>query len=155
MPSASSVVLIIHLLAGRTTALSKELGYPCYAPYSETWRQSAGDAARRNILRYISFATTACTSYYIPALQDELTCSCPVLLVLAIATLIVRYKGHSGGLIQVLRRDGGLYYVALAGQCRNLRLDSLFDECNETTCIANRFGRALVDTPAIVPVRVT
>lgn len=41
---------------------------------------------------------------------------CPtVLLVVAIATFIVRYKGRSGRLVQVMRRDGGVYYIALAG----------------------------------------
>lgn len=40
-----------------------------------------------------------------------------VLFIIAIATLIVRYRGSYGQLVPVLRRDGGLLYIALAGPC--------------------------------------
>ncbi|KAJ3548141.1 hypothetical protein NMY22_g1375 [Coprinellus aureogranulatus] len=94
-------------------SLFKELGYPCYAP-------SAGQMAKRTIIplgvdirAYITFSTTA------------------VLFLLAGVALIVRYQGHNGRLVQVLRRDGGLYYIALAGI---------------------RFGLAITRTPAILAI---
>lgn len=43
-----------------------------------------------------------------------------VLLILAIITVTVRYKGHNGRLFEVIRRDGGLYYITLAGQPMSL-----------------------------------
>ncbi|KAJ3546852.1 hypothetical protein NMY22_g1886 [Coprinellus aureogranulatus] len=77
--------------------LDKELGYPCYLPSPEQWVKLTIAYIGHDIRFYITFATTA------------------VLLLLAGAALVVRYKGHKGHLVQVLRRDGGLYYIVLAG----------------------------------------
>lgn len=41
--------------------------------------------------------------------------SSTVLLALAFSAIVFRHRGHKGRLIQVLVRDGGLYYVALTG----------------------------------------
>lgn len=105
-------------LAGLTSALYEDLGYPCYTPYSEAWKGSASDDVRRNILRHISFATTAGMLNTVnigPKESSNPLSMSTVLLVVAIATFIVRFKGLSGRLIQVMRRDGGAYYIALAG----------------------------------------
>jgi hypothetical protein len=39
-----------------------------------------------------------------------------VLALLGVVTLIVRYRGQSGGVIQCLRRDGGMHYLTLLGR---------------------------------------
>ena len=49
-------------------------------------------------------------------LSVELTPPRLVLLLLAVSTVFLRYRGHKGRLIHIIRRDGGLYYVTLAGE---------------------------------------
>ncbi|KAJ3523385.1 hypothetical protein NMY22_g11462 [Coprinellus aureogranulatus] len=93
------------------TEIDKELGYPCYVVSSEDWYESTDWGRGRDIRAYIIFACTA------------------VLFLLAVTAIVVRYKGHSGRLVNVLRRDGGLYYIALA---------------------SIRFGVTLTSTPAIL-----
>ena len=45
---------------------------------------------------------------------------------MGVITLAVRYKGQSGRLIQVIRRDGGVYYLSLLGMpCQSVTLDVL------------------------------
>ncbi|KAJ3546258.1 hypothetical protein NMY22_g2122 [Coprinellus aureogranulatus] len=111
------------------SSLDEELGYPCYIPPSDEWEQSTVSGLRRDIRRYITFSITA------------------LLLLLALATFAIRYRGQSGPLFQVLRRDGGLYYIALAGQ-----FSSFPDFYTRKVLIdaALRFGLAIVSTPAIL-----
>ena len=42
------------------------------------------------------------------------------MFLLGVATFYVRYKGQGSPLIQVLRRDGGLYYMSMLGEPFNL-----------------------------------
>ena len=39
----------------------------------------------------------------------------PVLLLLAVAALVFRYTKKTGGLIEIISRDGGVYYLLVAG----------------------------------------
>jgi hypothetical protein len=41
-------------------------------------------------------------------------------MLLAIAVFVLRYKEKWGQLLQVLRRDGGLYYLIVTGMCNPL-----------------------------------
>ncbi|KAJ3528088.1 hypothetical protein NMY22_g9546 [Coprinellus aureogranulatus] len=107
------VASAVQYPAEPVSVLDKELGYPCYVPSSGDWIEMTLAGLGRDVRAYLHFATTA------------------AILLLAGATLIVRYKGHKGRLIQVLRRDGGLYYIIFAGM---------------------RFGMALTDTPAIMTI---
>ncbi|KAJ3522075.1 hypothetical protein NMY22_g12042 [Coprinellus aureogranulatus] len=107
------VVGDIQYPAEPVSDLLKELGYPCYAPSAEQWRKLAIIYIGLDVRSYVNFATTA------------------VLFLLAGAALVVHYKGNEGRLVRVLRRDGGLYYIALAGI---------------------RFGQAITRTPAILAI---
>ncbi|TEB25825.1 hypothetical protein FA13DRAFT_1817260 [Coprinellus micaceus] len=77
-------------------SLDEELGYPCYVPSPDIWATETVAGIGRDSRNYLNFAFTI------------------VLFFLAVITLFVRYKGQKGPLIQVITRDGGLYYVALA-----------------------------------------
>ncbi|KAJ3523713.1 hypothetical protein NMY22_g11317 [Coprinellus aureogranulatus] len=97
---ATSVIWLISDIqypAQAVEDLGAELGYPCYGVSTEQWMATTVTGLGLNIRRYIFFATTA------------------LLFVIAIFTLVMRYRGHNGRLVNVLRRDGGLYYIALAG----------------------------------------
>ncbi|KAJ3529338.1 hypothetical protein NMY22_g9037 [Coprinellus aureogranulatus] len=109
--SIISLIADIQYPAEPVSDFDKELGYPCYMPSGEQWDEFTIAYIGRDIQSYIGFVTTA------------------VLSLLAGVALVVRYRGHNGRLVQVLRRDGGLYYIALAGI---------------------RFGLAIVRTPAIL-----
>ena len=39
-----------------------------------------------------------------------------VLTLLGVVAIFKRYKCHGGQLVQVIRRDGGMYYLCLIGQ---------------------------------------
>ncbi|KAJ3517718.1 hypothetical protein NMY22_g13902 [Coprinellus aureogranulatus] len=106
-----TVVAEIQYPAEPVTEMFKELGYPCYAPSPEQWLKLTLSGLGADVRAYLNFATTA------------------VLLFLGGAALVLRYKGHKGRLIQILRRDGGVYFIALAGV---------------------RFGLALTNTPMIL-----
>ncbi|KAJ3545572.1 hypothetical protein NMY22_g2378 [Coprinellus aureogranulatus] len=106
-----NIVAVLQYPAEPTPDILAEMGYPCYVPANELWMQRTVAGIGRDVRRYVTFATTA------------------VLLLLAAATLIVRYKGRSGRVVHVLRRDGGIHYVSLAGL---------------------RFVQAVVNTPAIL-----
>ncbi|KAJ3529340.1 hypothetical protein NMY22_g9040 [Coprinellus aureogranulatus] len=108
-----TIVSEIQYPAQTVSNLDTELGYPCYMPSTEQWLKLTISETGLDIRTYIHFATTA------------------GLFLLAGATLIVRYKGHNGQLIRVLRRDGGLYYITLAGI---------------------RFGQAITRTPAVIAI---
>lgn len=71
----------------------------------------------RDIRQYLHFAI-AIRQFTFPLFEFEADTHClsPVLLILVVGALIVRYKGHSGRLVRVIRRDGGLCYIALAGE---------------------------------------
>ncbi|KAJ3512897.1 hypothetical protein NMY22_g15201 [Coprinellus aureogranulatus] len=101
----------IQLPSEPITPLDQELGYPCYLPepsgFSGTLRGLGID-----VRQYVNFAFTI------------------LLLALAIATLVIRYRHHNGRLIQVIRRDGVLYYF---------------------TVTAIRFAIALMYTPSVIP----
>lgn len=73
-----------------------------------------------------------------------------VLLLAAIATLVVRYRGRSSRLLQVIRRDGGVYYLALAGKSC-LHLSYAGADAGEVI----RLGSAIVSTPGVMKVRVS
>ncbi|KAJ3540892.1 hypothetical protein NMY22_g4110 [Coprinellus aureogranulatus] len=79
------------------TQVDRELGYPCYVPSNEEWARATVSELGMDVRRYISFASTA------------------AMLLLAVVTLIMRYRGHAGRLVRVLRRDDGIYYIAVAG----------------------------------------
>ncbi|KAJ3509491.1 hypothetical protein NMY22_g16270 [Coprinellus aureogranulatus] len=100
----------LTLSAKPLSELDKELGYTCYGPSPRRWPTAIG----LDIRRYASFAATT------------------VLLVLAVICVVVRYKGHSGRLVNIIRRDGGLYYLAVAGV---------------------RFTQSIMDTPTITQAR--
>ncbi|KAJ3546290.1 hypothetical protein NMY22_g2116 [Coprinellus aureogranulatus] len=93
--------------------LDKELGYPCaYISTADLVKHTAMRLGR-NERRYLYFSTTI------------------VLLLVAVVTLAVRYRGRNHRLLQVLRRDGGIYYVVIA---------------------AIRLAHAIISTPRIIPV---
>lgn len=97
------------------------MGYPCYVPSSSDWVELTVSGVGREVRQYVSFITTTCLCPLFPWIHDARTdMRLAVLLVLAIVTIAIRYKGHNGKLVQVLRRDGGAYYLALAGQLDTL-----------------------------------
>lgn len=75
-----------------------------------------------------------------------------VLFLLAAATLIVRHRGRKGRLVQVLLRDGGIYCAALTGEL--VPFICVVTIHQVSTFIAIRFGTAILNTPAIVPVSI-
>ncbi|TEB36896.1 hypothetical protein FA13DRAFT_1727271 [Coprinellus micaceus] len=90
---AFNVVGNIQYPADPITSLDAELGYPCYVPSDG----AVLTFVARDTRAYVSLATTA------------------ALLTLGISTTVLRYKGQNSGLVKVLRRDGGLYYLLLTG----------------------------------------
>ncbi|KAJ3528650.1 hypothetical protein NMY22_g9322 [Coprinellus aureogranulatus] len=133
-----SVVSDIQYPAEPVSDLDREMGYPCYLPSNEIWVESTIWGNGRDIRSYVNFAGTA------------------VLFLLAGATMILRYKGHNGQLIKVLRRDGGLYYLVLAGtQSSELSIPTNTEFHWTFMAYMNvgmRFGQAITRTPAIVAV---
>ncbi|KAJ3516851.1 hypothetical protein NMY22_g14109 [Coprinellus aureogranulatus] len=107
-----TVIGSIQLPAEPPSPLDRELGYPCAIPPNEEWLTGTIAGVGRSARIYLSFATTVC------------------LLLLAIVTLVLRYRGQNGRLVQIIRRDGGLYYIALA---------------------AIRLVNTIVTTPALYP----
>ncbi|TEB28572.1 hypothetical protein FA13DRAFT_1793766 [Coprinellus micaceus] len=89
------IVATVQYPAQPTTPSYKVLGYPCYVPSSTQWSEQTIAHAGRHIRAYMNLAATL------------------VLALVGVATLAVRYKGHRGQLVQVIRRDGGAYYLSL------------------------------------------
>ncbi|TEB28574.1 hypothetical protein FA13DRAFT_1793767 [Coprinellus micaceus] len=83
----------IQYPAEQVSPLDSGLGYPCYYVSEEQWAEKTVDYAGLVIRSYVTLATTI------------------VLAGLGVAALVMRYKGHEGRLVQVLRRDGGIYYM--------------------------------------------
>ncbi|TEB28638.1 hypothetical protein FA13DRAFT_775290 [Coprinellus micaceus] len=89
-----------------------ELGYSCYIPSPAQTASQTILSVGRDIRAYVNLVTTA------------------LLMLVGAVTLIVRYKGSGGHLIQVIRRDGGVHYLSL---------------------LAIRMAAAIIRTPAVVP----
>ncbi|KAJ3548429.1 hypothetical protein NMY22_g1260 [Coprinellus aureogranulatus] len=85
-----------HFLSRAPSTLLVELGYPCYIPSSAEVAQATILDLGLDIRRYVAFATAIVT------------------LMLAIAALATRYKGHHGPLVQIVRNDVGIYCIAVA-----------------------------------------
>jgi hypothetical protein len=109
------------------SSLDEELGYPCYGPSFEEWNASTIDSLG------IDVRSSSSTSIWRPRLvsrlhnlsrrrSQDLCYTLTVLLVLSVTVLIMRYKGQHGHLIQVMLRDGGIYYFALTGSYKLLPL---------------------------------
>ncbi|TEB21510.1 hypothetical protein FA13DRAFT_98796 [Coprinellus micaceus] len=78
-----------------TSPLLDELGYPCYYISQKEWSENTIGHAGQDVRAYLSLAATT------------------IMFLLGIAAFFVRYKGQGSPLIQVLRRDGGLYYMSM------------------------------------------
>ncbi|KAJ3538435.1 hypothetical protein NMY22_g5170 [Coprinellus aureogranulatus] len=113
------------------TDLDRELGYPCYVLSTDVWISETITGLGFNVRIYLGFATTC------------------LLIILALATIVLRYRGQNGRFIQVLRRDGGIYYLALAGQS----IITSHSGTHAPTPIheAIRLADAIVNTPGILP----
>jgi hypothetical protein len=61
-------------------------------------------------------------THYFEEDAKRLTCEYVVLALLGVATLVIRYNGQGGRLVQVIRRDGGRHYISLLGWARQLLL---------------------------------
>ncbi|KAJ3521208.1 hypothetical protein NMY22_g12410 [Coprinellus aureogranulatus] len=121
----------IQIPAQEVGILDTELGYPCYAASSEDFFGTVAGLGR-DARTYINFARTA------------------ILMMLAIAVFALRYREKSGQLLQVLRRDGGLYYLIVTSMnCPTAFSDAPFYS-NQSTPSATRFASAFVYTPAII-----
>lgn len=68
----------------------------------------------------------------------------------------MRYKGFKGRLVHVVRRDGGLYYIALVGQLSfSLPLgDPTYSNTIEPILSVIRLGQTIVNTPTIFSVSI-
>ncbi|TEB28652.1 hypothetical protein FA13DRAFT_1735487 [Coprinellus micaceus] len=98
IPFVASILNIVGVFqypASPISQLDKELGYPCYVVSFEDFVKGTVMYIGRDVRAYIDLAATA------------------ILALLGVATLFVRFKGHGGRLIQVLRRDGGIQYLSL------------------------------------------
>lgn len=84
------------ILALPLDPLREALGYPCYLNSDEDFANTTAGLGR-NARGYVNFARTI------------------LLMLLAIATLVIRYRRHRGRLIKVICRDGGFYYLTVAG----------------------------------------
>ncbi|TEB28628.1 hypothetical protein FA13DRAFT_774572 [Coprinellus micaceus] len=108
-----SVVSTIQYPAEPISPLDAELGYPCVVPSGEQWSALTIAYTGRDVRAYVNLVTTT------------------LLSLMGVITLAVRYRGQGGRLIQVLRRDGGVYYLSL---------------------LAIRLAEAIVRTPTVVSV---
>ncbi|KAJ3541116.1 hypothetical protein NMY22_g4023 [Coprinellus aureogranulatus] len=124
----------IQIPAQEVGILDTELGYPCYAASSEDFFGTVAGLGR-DARTYINFARTA------------------ILMMLAIAVFALRYREKSGQLLQVLRRDGGLYYLIVTGMnCSTAFSDAPFysNQSPLPPLQQTRFASAFVYTPAII-----
>ncbi|TEB24893.1 hypothetical protein FA13DRAFT_1738907, partial [Coprinellus micaceus] len=85
-----------RLPAKRSSLLDEYLGYPCYAFHSQWLTEGSTHVLGNSIRLYFALATTA------------------IVLITAIATLYLRYRGGQGRLVQVIQRDGGAYCLTIA-----------------------------------------
>lgn len=112
---------------------TEELGYPCYLNSNEDFLNTPAGLGR-NARAYVNFARTI------------------LLMLLAIATLVIRYRAQRGRLIHVIRRDGGLYYLTVAGALDAGWGFSLIRFKLWILHPATRLVAAVVTTPTVVPV---
>ncbi|TEB21346.1 hypothetical protein FA13DRAFT_1800006 [Coprinellus micaceus] len=91
--------------------INVELGYPCYMLSEEGWEKTMLNAGR-NVRAYVNLVSTA------------------ILALLGIVTLVTRYRGKGGRLVQVIRRDGRIHYLSL---------------------LVIRVVSAIIWTPAVIP----
>ncbi|KAJ3542604.1 hypothetical protein NMY22_g3447 [Coprinellus aureogranulatus] len=123
------LVPLVQYPAEPVSKLEEELGYPCYAFSNERWHKSTIAGLGSDSRRYFYFAATA------------------ALVIMAAAALATRYRSHKGRLVQVLRRDGGMYCFFLAGvEISRVSLCFLSLKSNEGV----RFGNAITNTPAVL-----
>ncbi|TEB24805.1 hypothetical protein FA13DRAFT_1287540 [Coprinellus micaceus] len=92
----TSVIADFQYAAEPPSPILAELGYPCYYMSQEKYSKTIGYIGA-DIRQYLSLATTS------------------VLFLVGVTTFAVRYKGHGGGLVRVMLRDGGLHYLSLLG----------------------------------------
>ncbi|TEB28588.1 hypothetical protein FA13DRAFT_1735429 [Coprinellus micaceus] len=98
IPFVNAIISIVsgfQYPAERVSLLDAELGYPCYFPSSGSWTEKTVRYSGRDIRSYVNLVATT------------------LLAMLGIMTLVARYKGQGGVLVQVIRRDGGLNYLSL------------------------------------------
>ncbi|TEB27475.1 hypothetical protein FA13DRAFT_1816390 [Coprinellus micaceus] len=98
IPFVSSVIVLVSSFqypAEQLSDIDAELGYPCYVTSVGGWEENTITYTGRDIRAYVNLAATT------------------LLALLGIVTLVIRYKGQDGRLIQVIRRDGGLHYLSL------------------------------------------
>jgi hypothetical protein len=105
------------LPAEQLSDIDAELGYPCYVTSVGGWEENTITYTGRDIRAYVNLAATTRALFRTPSLEKERGNShhTTVLALLGIVTLVIRYKGQDGRLIQVIRRDGGLHYLSLLG----------------------------------------
>ena len=75
-----------------------------------------------------------------------------MLALLGVVTLVVRYKGQGGRLVQTIRRDGGVHYLSLIGQSCRPALTPRVTDSSRPWSKAIRMTLAIVRTPTIVAV---
>ncbi|TEB36983.1 hypothetical protein FA13DRAFT_1091924 [Coprinellus micaceus] len=86
----------ILISAEPTSTIDNELGYPCYLPDPEA-QKATWPGGSLGVFTYLSFARAA------------------LLTLLAAVTAFTRYKANGGQLLNVIGRDGGIYYLSTAG----------------------------------------
>ncbi|KAJ3512896.1 hypothetical protein NMY22_g15202 [Coprinellus aureogranulatus] len=91
MPIALSIVFTSLKMTEPVpqTALDEAIGFPC------SWAAGARGTLHYAILQYVNSAKTA------------------ILALVATIVLFVRHRRHTGSLLRVIRRDGGIHYITL------------------------------------------
>ncbi|TEB28585.1 hypothetical protein FA13DRAFT_1735423 [Coprinellus micaceus] len=92
--SAMNLVAQIQYPAEQVSQLDEALGYPCYSPSAEAWVEETVAFIGRGTRGYVNLVATI------------------LLALLGVATLVIRYNGQGGRLVQVIRRDGGRHYIS-------------------------------------------
>ncbi|TEB28620.1 hypothetical protein FA13DRAFT_1815723 [Coprinellus micaceus] len=90
-----TLVSEIQYPAEPASPLDRELGYICYIISAESAVAKTAVYLGRDIRSYVGLVATT------------------FLAVLGVVTIVVRYKGQGGRLVQVISRDGGLHYLSL------------------------------------------
>ena len=100
------------------TPLDEELGYACSYISLEDWSEGSITYVGLDIRSYANLAATTCLSHSSAANDTSQTdrAGVTVLALLGVVTLITRYRGQGGGVVQVIRRDGGIHYLSLLGK---------------------------------------
>jgi hypothetical protein len=65
-------------------------------------------------------------------------------------TLVARYKGQGGVLVQVICRDGGLHYLSLLGECCQLFVNPSRIHSFKTCTQVIRMVTAIIRTPTVI-----